>query len=410
MNIRALLLAFGFVSTIACAALPPQVVRLDIQASQRPFNLRTAAGTAPLIRAQILNNGSNYVVDGWTGSIYYATSATATQVVAIPVTSIQSNLVDFQVEASKIAATGSFFAQVMLSDGTNTVEWSRGTLVVLASPGSQGAAQTNWGPVLNWDLISGYMGTAPAIPVSATNEADPVASPLATNALAAAVRAQLAATNADIKAAAAASSATNRPGYQDARGFTNTGGAAISKPLRLGGSGDFGQLQLVDEDFGTTNTFSSTEDQPRWESTGGVTRILTTRYASNLTTKLTWAGGYISCPDALLFSYIDETAQIELDSGSITFRGNMGGNGVNLTNVNASTLGGIPAGSYALVSSFGNAGRYTNFPATATSAGAAGQWAVTNVGSTNWLAVWGANFQGTGTNGWGFVQLQRARP
>lgn len=78
--------------------------------------------------------------------------------------------------------------------------------------------------------------------------------------------------------------------------------------------------------------------------------------------------------------------------------------------LDAGLLGGQPAASYALLSSFVTVARYTNFPATATAAGAAGQWAVTNVGSTNWLAVWGENFQGTGTNGWGFIQLQRARP
>lgn len=210
-----------------------------------------------------------------------------------------------------------------------------------------------------------------------------------------------AATNASAQAAAAtstaATAASSKLGYQDTRGFTNSASAFFtdnSSEVVVGSAtpchlGD-GVLYIVDQ---RRINLEAGEASGDWLFGGSVEdNASPATYLNVYATNIYHMGVTI------------------FRSGRITTGALAGVDGASLTNVNATTLAGSPAASYALVSSFGNVGRYTNFPATATSAGAAGQWAVTNVGSTNWLAVWGANFQGTGTNGWGFVQLQRARP
>lgn len=142
-------------------AVPPTSINCDIQYPLRQFTLRAAAGTDPLIRALILNNGTNYDVTGWTGTLFYAASQDGTQVVAIGSTAAESNFVDFQIPAGKIAAPGTFFAQLIISDNTNAVEWSRGSFTIAPSPGTSGAMQTNWGPVFNWDAVVSHQGTTP---------------------------------------------------------------------------------------------------------------------------------------------------------------------------------------------------------------------------------------------------------
>lgn len=162
MNRTLSAIASLFLLAGACfGAPPPQAIIVDIQRPLQPFALRSAAGTDPLIRAVVKNAGVDYSMSGWTGALYWARSMTATQVVAIRSTAVSSNVIDFAVPASALATTGTLFVQLVLSDGASSVEWARGSWKVDPSPGTYGAAQTNFAPVMNWDLIGSYIGTPP---------------------------------------------------------------------------------------------------------------------------------------------------------------------------------------------------------------------------------------------------------
>jgi hypothetical protein len=235
------------------------------------------------------------------------------------------------------------------------------------------------------------------------------------NAQALATQANTAATNADLKAQGAgvaatqalsvATSASNaaaavsaaKIGYQDSQGFTNGASGHFTNAAAelVVGAGDpthygYGRIWIPNARDVNIDAGSMSGD---WQIGGSVLDNIELAGLLNIyLTNIVHAGVPI------------------FRLGKITTNALAAVNGSGLTNLAADTLGGLPAASYALLASISTVGRYTNFPATATAAGSAGQWAVTNIGSTNWLAVWGANFQGTGTNGWGFMQLQRARP
>lgn len=399
---------FAMLAITAAAVPPSETMRLDIRARSRPFNLTLPAGTTPLLRAEILNGGSPYDVTGWTGTLYFATGSVAGAVVAIPATWVNGATVDFQVAAGKLASTGTFFAQVFITDHTNTVEWSRGTLKLLPSPASQGAAQTNFGATLDFDSFSSIIGTPPPMTVNATNEADPVALPVAVFAGRDATNAMLAATNADIKASVAQVLGTN------------AALAATNADLKAS------QAQAL----GTNAYTLAAAAQPAGLMTGYVPRAASVE----LEGYLGFAPGVVDSTNtglrvranqvvarnigaapypALWMNYSPGPGHQLYFEQKIAAGVGFVGNGAELTNVTAaaaSTFGGLPAASYALASSLNSMARYTNWPATATSAGAAGHVAVTNIGADIWLAIWGNNFQGTGVDGWGFVQLQTTRP
>jgi len=253
--------------------------------------------------------------------------------------------------------------------------------------------------------------------------------------------------------------------YQDTRGFTNSGGVVLSGPVTLGGA------NVVTVPYGFAAGYLTTASGVSGANANGRETLASGAYGANANGAGTvasgaygaWANGYNTVAageystaaggngneaygngsfaagvnaratnqgsfvwsdhniNTYVVSPMANSFTVRATNGifstqdtaapALVIRGNTHyGDGSGLTNVAADTLGGLPSALYALASSLGNMARYTNFPATATAAGSAGQWAVTNIGSTNWLAVWGANFQGTGTNGWGFMQLQRARP
>lgn len=145
------------------AAPPPRTIVVDVQRPLQTFSIRVAAGTTPLLRATVQNGGANYNTTGWTGVLFYARTKDSTQAVAIASTATGTNYVEFLVPAAKLASTGgAYFAQLVLAEsGGPAVEWSRGQFTIDASPGTYGAALTNFSPTLNWDLIGTYLGTPP---------------------------------------------------------------------------------------------------------------------------------------------------------------------------------------------------------------------------------------------------------
>lgn len=118
---------------------PPQNIDLDISASSREFKLSWAEGTTPLIRANLKNAGAAYSATGYTGTLYLQDSFTSDEVISIASTATGATYLDFQLTLAQTATNGRFKANFIMTNGTDTVEWQRGEVDVLESPGTAGA-------------------------------------------------------------------------------------------------------------------------------------------------------------------------------------------------------------------------------------------------------------------------------
>jgi hypothetical protein len=153
------LLVLWLAAGLLAPAAPVLPLHLDIQTPQREFQQKFAAGSTPTLRAYVYDDGAAYTnLAGWTGLVFYAVSAT--QGVYIGSSGQASNYVDFFCSADRTATVGTFSAQVILSDGTNVLEWGRGSLVLRDSPATMGAGSLTLTTLIDWDAHT-YTGTAP---------------------------------------------------------------------------------------------------------------------------------------------------------------------------------------------------------------------------------------------------------
>lgn len=153
--------------SVAASAAPVFPVNLDLQAQNRQFQSRWAAGSAPTLEARVYDGGAAYTnLAGWTGQVYVA--VTTTSGVFVSSSGSSSNAVSFPFAAAQCATVGAFQAYVILGDGTQVYQWGAGTLTWTDSPGLLGAGPIPTGVPLNWDLYT-FTGTMPAQAASYTN-------------------------------------------------------------------------------------------------------------------------------------------------------------------------------------------------------------------------------------------------
>ncbi len=152
---------------LSAAAQPTLPVRVDLQAPQREFKTRWAAGSTPTLGVDVYNAGAAYTnLTGWTGQLYVAVTATAG--VFVSSSSHSSNRVLFPFGASQCATVGTFAAYVILGNGTNNYQWGEGSFTWTDSPALLGAGPISLAVPFNWDNYT-FTGTAPAFPAYFTN-------------------------------------------------------------------------------------------------------------------------------------------------------------------------------------------------------------------------------------------------
>lgn len=144
-------------------AAPPQALDLDLSYTTRAFKLQFAEGTTPLIRANLRNAGTAYTATGWTGTLYLSATWQDETVIAIESTATTSTHVDFQLTAAQTATSGVFSANFVLVNGSDTVEWQRGTIEIRDSPGTSGAELVDLTTPLNFGdfTFSNVAGSGP---------------------------------------------------------------------------------------------------------------------------------------------------------------------------------------------------------------------------------------------------------
>lgn len=163
---RTILLALLAFALPVFAAPPPQAFDLDASATNRRFNLTTAQGTTPLFRANLRNANAAFSATGWTGTLYLSNTFEDSSVIAIPSTATGATYLDFQLDATDTATNGVFVANIIATDGTSTIEWQRGEVNIVPSPGTAGAGTITLSTPLSWSGYQ-YSGTGASGPYRA---------------------------------------------------------------------------------------------------------------------------------------------------------------------------------------------------------------------------------------------------
>lgn len=256
VTVRVSMILAVVLATVADAA-PRIPITVDVQAPARKFKQQLAAGSSPILSAYVYDGGRAFtnLVNGYTGYLYIAVTPTAG--VFVTASGFASNRADFSFAASQTATVGTYQAEIVLGDGTNTYRWGSGTLVLSNSPALLGAGTLQLTGVLNWDLYS-YTGTMPAQPVTYTNalggdltgypeSAQIAAGAVGTNELDAQVRGQIASASAwsTTSVHEAHGFAAPYPGYATYSASTNLLAAIFGYEQNLG-SGNYYRYGGID--------------------------------------------------------------------------------------------------------------------------------------------------------------------
>ena len=124
MRRKALALCAALLATVSFAQDPALTIYCDIAQPQREFKVRTASGSTPTVRAYTLNDASPWygLTNGnWGGTFfYYGTNWAATSFVAVASSETSSNYVDFSFTVGQTATSGTYVAQVVITNDAAT--------------------------------------------------------------------------------------------------------------------------------------------------------------------------------------------------------------------------------------------------------------------------------------------------
>ena len=129
-------LAVALALCLACAAfgIERTDIQTDIAKPDPPLELETVAGTTPLFRMYVREDGYPYAsLTGWTGVLFYATNSSPAAGMYCTNTARGSDYFDWRLTEGQTSMTGMYFAQIMLYSGGGSVEEARrGHLEILA--------------------------------------------------------------------------------------------------------------------------------------------------------------------------------------------------------------------------------------------------------------------------------------
>lgn len=160
-------ICFSFIS--GANAVPLQYKEIvDFQKSGTEYTIPSfgfAQATYVDLLFQVKERGATWTgATDYTGKLYIATSKESTSPTVVNCYSQDNTTATyyFRLTPSILATSRTYFTQLILENKTNsavTVEAGRGLLNVLPSPATN--PTSIWGPIVNWDTITGYRGTFP---------------------------------------------------------------------------------------------------------------------------------------------------------------------------------------------------------------------------------------------------------
>jgi hypothetical protein len=146
---------------------PAVTATLDIAEIDTRFKLSAAEGTTPVYRVALENAGAAFDSSAWTGILYLSETWTAGTVISIASAASTSTYIEFRPTAVNLATPGIYRASFVVTDGTYTVEWSRGEFHVKENPGTDGATAAEFSNALNWGTFTTYANTGASGPYRA---------------------------------------------------------------------------------------------------------------------------------------------------------------------------------------------------------------------------------------------------
>jgi hypothetical protein len=157
-----LILASLLLSFTTFAASPTITFSVDTEAP-RVFQVQTYAGNTPTITVNIQSGGSNFLNmgAGWTAEFNYAKSDASSYIKTITGTvDAATGVATFNCVTNSFPASGDYFGEVFLENGSTKITSGQGLVRVLRSPSSGSTGSLNLQNVINWDIVSS-IGTLP---------------------------------------------------------------------------------------------------------------------------------------------------------------------------------------------------------------------------------------------------------
>ena len=127
------------VLSLTSAASPPMLYDADVKSPVINRPIMVSEGTTPLLRFRLLNDNALVVATNYTGTLYLSETWDSDAVIVIPSTAAGTNYLDFQCSTTNTATNGTFKASLVVSSGSETVEWARGVVELMPNPGLSGA-------------------------------------------------------------------------------------------------------------------------------------------------------------------------------------------------------------------------------------------------------------------------------
>jgi hypothetical protein len=144
---RSLLLLSLVAALPLCAAEEKiHIIPVDLRTPLEDFRVTFENETTPRVQIPVKRGGFDVPeadLSTWTGTFYYAESDTSVTGMAV-IATLAGSVFDVQFDASQVAPTGTYYAQLLFSRADGRVqEWRRGRLTIRGSGGAQ-SGTTVW--------------------------------------------------------------------------------------------------------------------------------------------------------------------------------------------------------------------------------------------------------------------------
>lgn len=133
-----------------------QAFTLDVQKRNKSYELPTLAQASTMtLELSLTKGGADWTIpSGWSGILHLYDHDTDLTTIQIASVSNVANVMSFDFTADNTAEDGRYRAELVITDGSELISWSKGRITIDPSTNATGSTAGVSGPVLDFDAFS----------------------------------------------------------------------------------------------------------------------------------------------------------------------------------------------------------------------------------------------------------------